>query len=127
MSSSSLQVMTGPNGFDLPDSHVAHGVKQCYVDDQLNSTCTFEDGEGNVWGGAAGTFSLLCDKPTATLGGDAIPADSSTWPGTTQAGTGSGSTGGSSGPSTGGGGGNAGTGTGGGDSNSERGGGFVEQ
>lgn len=81
MTSDSIQVMTGPNAFDIVD-HPAHGVKQCYVDGDLFSICDFEDGEGNEWSGGSGVFSLLCETPTGTLDGNVIPADPTTWPGT---------------------------------------------
>ena len=81
--------MCGSNGFQLA-GHPAHGQKQCMIDPAtLGVSCSFQDGEGNVWYGSAGVFGLLCDVPTGTLTGST----------TTQGGTGSG--------------GNQGTGTGG--------------
>lgn len=80
MPSTSLQTMTGPNGFQIVD-HPAHGVKQCFVDGDLNASCTFEDGEGNGWFGSSGVFGLLYDTATGALGGSAPPSGGVTWPG----------------------------------------------
>ncbi len=61
-SATTLQTMTGANGFQIVD-HPAHGQKACYVDGDLNAQCTFEDGEGNTWFGSSGVFALLYDAP----------------------------------------------------------------
>jgi hypothetical protein len=132
MPSATLEVMTGPNGFQLNGGgHPAHGVKQCFVDGD-NSYCSFEDGEGNIWYGSSGVFGLLCDTATAALGGTPVSANpTSPWLGTSGSGTsgsggsGSGGSGGSGSGGSGdtGSGGSGGGGTAGGGSPGEPGGG----
>jgi hypothetical protein len=61
LSGTTLEVMTGANSFQIVD-HDAHGQKECFVDGDLNSLCSFEDGEGNVWYWSAGVFGLICDS-----------------------------------------------------------------
>jgi hypothetical protein len=114
MPSTTLQTMTGPNGFELNGGgHPAHGVKQCSIDGD-NSYCSFEDGSGNTWYGCAGVFGLLCDTPTAALGGTPfVGSGASPWqPTPPVTGGGGGGTGGGSGGGTGGSGGDPGSGSG---------------
>lgn len=61
----SLQVYCTPNGFEIVD-HPTHGIKECYVDGDLNALIKFEDGEGNVWRGSMGAFSLVCEDSSGT-------------------------------------------------------------
>ena len=114
MTSASIQTLPGPNGFNYPADHPAHGVMRCYVDQTLSTFCSFEDGDGNTWSGAAGVFGLLCDAINPAVTGQAVPAGSGTWAGTGGSGSGgSGSGGTGSGGSGGTGGGTGGSGGGG--------------
>lgn len=82
MSSRYLQAMPVTDGFDYIGDDAAHGVKDCSVDPgTLQVTAQFEDGEGNIWGGSASVFSVLCDTPTGAVAGNVIPADATRWPG----------------------------------------------
>jgi hypothetical protein len=60
MTADSLQAFTGPVSFQIID-HQTHGIRDCYLDGNLNSQCSFEDGSGNIWYGTAAGFFLLCD------------------------------------------------------------------
>jgi hypothetical protein len=80
LSSKTLQIMTGPNGFQVTPND-CHGVRQCFVDADLNSTANFEDGDGNIWYGSAGVFGLLYDQPTGDPGGTPPPGGGTQWPG----------------------------------------------
>ncbi len=62
MPATSLQVMTGPNGFVIT-SYDCNGVQQCSVDLTGKSVCVFSDDGGHSWAGSSGVFGLLCDKP----------------------------------------------------------------
>ena len=102
MPATSLQTMTGPNGFQITGND-AHGVRNCSVDQHGNAACTFEDGEGNIWQGSSGVFGLLCDLPQAAVSGGTSPFQPipTSGSGTVSPGTGTAPSGGSGGTPTG--------------------------
>lgn len=61
ISTTTLQVMPGPNSFDASNTgNPAHGVNECLVDGSQNVKTSFSDG-GNVhvWYGSSAVFALL--------------------------------------------------------------------
>ncbi len=60
VSQDTLQVFTGPTSFQIVD-HPTHGIRDCFVNYELQSLSSFEDGEGHIWYGTASGFALLCD------------------------------------------------------------------
>ncbi len=60
LTATTLQTMIGANSFQITDND-CHGQKECYVDGDLNTLTSFEDGEGHVWYGSAGVFGVICD------------------------------------------------------------------
>ena len=76
--STSLQAMTGPDGFQIVD-HPAHGLRDCSVHNDGSAVCSFEDGEGNIWYGSSGVFGLLCGTRTGDPGGTPAGSGSTVW------------------------------------------------
>lgn len=63
---SSLQAIVGSSGWDYPDNgHHAHGIGACYLDSSNVIHIQFEDGDGNIWYGAADLFALYCTSSSA--------------------------------------------------------------
>jgi hypothetical protein len=83
---SSLQAIVGSSGWNYSDNgHPAHGIGACYLDSSNVIHIQFEDGNGNIWYGAADLFALYCTSTsTAAVLVSISPLSVTMTPGATQ-------------------------------------------
>lgn len=62
---SSLQAIAVPSAFTIVD-HPAHGVGGCFLDENNDVVCFFEDGEGNQWDGSADVWGVFATQNATT-------------------------------------------------------------
>lgn len=82
----SLQAIVGSSGWNYSDNgHHAHGIGACYLDSSNVVHIQFEDGDGNIWYGAADLFALYCtSSSTAAVLVSISPSSATMTPGATQ-------------------------------------------